>query len=224
MRRISNEPIVAAGAVAGYGPIFNAGLIHHDGCFHLFARGVRDSYRRNDGPGPLFLDYISDVLVFTSTDGVSYEFQQVLATSSPDDVCSYEDPRVQRVRSGSEEHIVMSYTNLPASDSGLPWRVGTHLLSYTNGRFRLDPSSGRVISPEGMKDKDAVIFNLHDGRIGLIHRIHPNIQLAIFHSLEELWDPRRLLGNAPARPLSAYAPPSVGRRPRRRRRRSAGCN
>ena len=65
VRRISDEPIVAAGTVPGYGPIFNAGLIHHEGFFHLFARGVRDSYRRNDGPGPLFLDYISDVLVFT---------------------------------------------------------------------------------------------------------------------------------------------------------------
>jgi hypothetical protein len=39
--------------VPGYGPIFNAGLIHHDGFLHLLARGVRDSYRRNDGPGPL---------------------------------------------------------------------------------------------------------------------------------------------------------------------------
>ena len=40
-----------------------------------------------------------------------------------------------------------------------------------------------------MKDKDAVIFNLRDGRVGLIHRIHPNIQLALFDSLDELWDP-----------------------------------
>ena len=34
-----------------------------------------------------------------------------------------------------------------------------------------------------------MIFNLRDGRVGLIHRIHPNIQLAIFDSLDELWDP-----------------------------------
>ena len=189
MRRISDEPIVAACAVAGYGPIFNAGLIYQDGRFHLFARGVRDSYRRNRGPGPLFLDYISDVLVFTSTDGNSYEFQQVLARSSPDDVYSYEDPRVQRVRSDDDEHIVMSYTNLPAPASGMPWRVGVHRLLYDDGCFRLDPTSGQVLGPDGMKDKDAVIFNLHDGRIGLIHRIHPNIQLAIFDSLDQLWEP-----------------------------------
>ena len=39
-----------ADSVPGYGPIFNAGVIHHDGRFHLFARGVRGGYRRNDGP------------------------------------------------------------------------------------------------------------------------------------------------------------------------------
>ena len=104
VQRISDEPIVAADSVPGYGPIFNAGVIHHDGRFHLFARGVRAGYRRNDGPGDRFLDYISDVLVFTSSDGRRYEFQQVLAAGSPDGVHSYEDPRVQRVSSGGSEH------------------------------------------------------------------------------------------------------------------------
>jgi predicted GH43/DUF377 family glycosyl hydrolase len=204
VRRISDEPIVAADTVPGYGPIFNAGVIRHDGFFHLFARGVRDSYRRNDGPGPLFLDYVSDVLVFTSTDGFSFAFQQVLARGSPDDVDSYEDPRVQRVRSGSDEQVVMSYTNLPSPDSGLPWRVGVHRLFYEDGRFHLDPTSGRVVSPAGTKDKDAVIFNLRDGRVGLIHRMHPNIQLAIFESLEELSSPPTGYWESHVRDLEAH--------------------
>ena len=55
---VSDAPIVAAGSVAGYGPIFNAGVIRRDEVFHLFARGVRDGYRLNDGPGPRFLDYV----------------------------------------------------------------------------------------------------------------------------------------------------------------------
>jgi beta-1,2-mannobiose phosphorylase / 1,2-beta-oligomannan phosphorylase len=33
-----------------------------------------------------------------------------------------------------------------------------------------------------------VIFNLRDGRVALIHRIHPNMQLAVFDSLDELGD------------------------------------
>jgi predicted GH43/DUF377 family glycosyl hydrolase len=189
VERISDEPIVKADSVPGYGPIFNAGVIHHDGRFHLFARGVRAGYRRNPGPGDLFLDYISDVLVFTSSDGHRYEFQQVLASASPDGVHSYEDPRVQRVSSGGAARVVMSYTNLPAPESGLPWRVGVHRLAYEDGRFRLNATSGRVVGPDGMKDKDAVIFNLRDGRVGLIHRVHPNIQLAVFDSLDEFWNP-----------------------------------
>ena len=149
---------------------------------------MRDGYQPNDGPGALFLDYISDVLVFTSDDGLRYELQQVLAAGSSD-VHSYEDPRVQRVRSAGAEHVVLSCTALPPPGSGLPWRIGAQRLAYTGDRFCLDPSSGRVVGPDGIKDKDAVIFNLRDGRIGLIHRIHPNMQLAIFDSLDRLWDP-----------------------------------
>jgi predicted GH43/DUF377 family glycosyl hydrolase len=189
VQRISDEPIVEANSVPGYGPIFNAGVIHHDGRFHLFARGVRAGHQRNDGPGDRFLDYISDVLVFTSNDGCCYEFQQVLAASSPGGVHSHEDPRVQRVSSGGRECVVMSYTNLPASESGLPWRIGVHRLAYKNGRFCLNPTSGRVVGPNAIQDKDAVIFNLRNGRVGVIHRIHPNIQLALFDSLDELCDP-----------------------------------
>jgi predicted GH43/DUF377 family glycosyl hydrolase len=190
MQRISDKPIVATDSLPGYGPIFNAGVIHRGGRFHLFARGVRAGYRRNDGPGDRFLDYISDVLVFTSDDGLCYEFQQVLAAGSPDGVHSYEDPRVQRVSSGgSSERVYMTYTDLPAPESRLPWRVGVHRLAYKDGRFSLNPSSGHVVGPNGVKDKDAVLFNLRDGRVGLIHRIHPNIQLALFDSLDELWDP-----------------------------------
>jgi predicted GH43/DUF377 family glycosyl hydrolase len=188
VQRVADVPIVTAGSVPGYGPIFNAGAIHHDGRFHLFARGVRDGYLRNGGPGALFLDYISDVLVFTSGDGLRFEFQQVLAAGSGE-VHSYEDPRVQRVRSAGAEHFVLSCTALPPPESGLPWRIGAQRLAYTGDRFSLDPSSGRVVGPDGIKDKDAVLFNLRDGRVGLIHRIHPNMQLALFDSLEALWHP-----------------------------------
>jgi predicted GH43/DUF377 family glycosyl hydrolase len=186
--RISAAPIVAAGSVRGYGPIFNAGVIRHQGVFHLFARGVRDGYRRNDGPGPRFLDYVSDVLVFTSLDGRTYAFQQVLAESAPD-VHVYEDPRVQLVRSGGEERIVMTYTNLPPPDSGRPWRIGVHRLGFEDGRFFLNRTSGRVVGPDGIPNKDAVLFNLRDGRVAMIHRVHPNMQLAVFDSLDGLWDP-----------------------------------
>jgi predicted GH43/DUF377 family glycosyl hydrolase len=188
VRRLSDAPVVGFGAVQGYGPIFNAGLIVQDGVYHLFARGVRAGYVRNTGPGPRFLDYISDVLVFTSADGRDYRFQQVLAKSTRTGVNCYEDPRIQRVQNGATETVVMTYTNLPSPASGKPWRIGVHRLGYADGSFFLNRTSGRVIGPEGWPDKDAVIFNLRDGRVALVHRIHPNMQLAIFDSLDELWD------------------------------------
>ncbi len=188
LRRLNGgAPIVGAGSVAGYGPIFNAGAIFWDGRFHLFARGVREGHSRNEGAGPRFLDYVSDVLVFTSLDGLEYEFQQVLARGSATGVHSYEDPRVQTVRSGGGEHLVMTYTSLPDPSSGRPWQVGMHRLKYADGRFALNRTSGRVIGPAGLQDKDAVVFNLRDGRLALIHRIHPNMQLALFDSLDHLY-------------------------------------
>ena len=190
VRRLRDTPVVEFGSVPGYGPIFNAGVIEVDGTFHLFARGVRDGYTRNRGFGARFVHYISDVLVFTSDDGLDYRFQQVLAAGSPGGIHSIEDPRVQRVHSGGAEHVMMTYTNLPDPASGLPWRVGVHRLVYADGHFALNRNSGRVVGPEDVPDKDAVIFNLRDGRVALIHRIIPDMQLALFDSLDELYDAR----------------------------------
>jgi predicted GH43/DUF377 family glycosyl hydrolase len=188
-RRLRDTPVVEFGAAAGYGPIFNAGVIAVDGVFHLFARGVRHGYRRGGDTRPRFVDYVSDVLVFTSEDGLDYRFQQVLATGADEGAYSLEDPRVQRVRSGGDEEVILTYTHLPAPESGQPWQVGLHRLRYEDGRFALNRDSGRIVGPAGVPDKDAVVFNLRDGRVALIHRIHPDIQLALFDSLEELYAP-----------------------------------
>ena len=83
----------------------------------------------------------------------------------------------------------MTYTNLPSPDSGRPWRIGVHRLGYEDGRFFLNRTSGRVVGPDGIPNKDAVLFNLRDGRVAMIHRVHPNMQLAVFDSLDDLWDP-----------------------------------
>ena len=170
----------------GYGAIFNAGLLFHEGKYHLFARGVREGYRRNDGTGPRFLDYISDVLVLTSSDGRDYRFEYVLARAGEGDVHCYEDPRVQKVRHGGEDRVVMTYTSLP-NESGRPWRIGAHRLVWREGRFHLDESTGRLLGPSDIANKDAIVFSLSDGRVAMIHRIHPDMQLAVFDDLEHLW-------------------------------------
>ncbi len=191
-RRLSERPVVASDSAPGYEAVFNAGLLFHDGTYHLFARGVRSGYRSNPGEGPRFLDYFSDILVFDSPDGLAYRFRYVLASAGVHALHAraLEDPRVQRVRNGSgTEHVVMTYTHLP-TDPAEPWRIGMHQLAYEPQaeRFLLDEDSGRLIGPDRVANKDAVVFNLADGRIALLHRIHPNIQLAIFDSLEHLWE------------------------------------
>lgn len=188
-RRLLAEPVVAAGSVPGYGPIFNAGVIHHDGRYHLFARAVRDGYRPNEKKGrgePRFLDYISDVLVFVSFDGVDYDFQQVLHRSDPNAV--YEDPRVQCVTSKGEPRFLLSYTHVPAASTGKPWRAGLTELYYAGGAFSCGPEL--LLGLENVPNKDVVLCNLEDGRIALIQRLErmaQNIQLATFDSLDELW-------------------------------------
>ena len=187
VRRLHDRPIVEAGTIPGYGAVFNAGLLHHADTFHLFARAVRNGYRRNEGAGPRFLDYISDIVVLTSKDGHDYEFAYVLGEAGAHGVHCFEDPRVQRVRSGPDEHIVMTYTSLAPEDSGRPWRIGAHRLDWDDDRFHLIEESGRLLGPDDVANKDAIVFSLSDERVALIHRIHPNMQLAVFDDLEHLW-------------------------------------
>ena len=66
VRRLATRPILEAGALPGYGPLFNAGLVHHEGRYHLFVRAVREGYRLGEQGGPRFVNYVSDIVVFTS--------------------------------------------------------------------------------------------------------------------------------------------------------------
>ena len=186
--RLQAAPVVEAGSVPGYGAVFNAGLTHMDGRYHLFARAVRDGYTRNLLEGPRFHNYISDIVVFSSSDGHDYRFEYVLAEAGDHGVHCFEDPRVQLVMSEGVEHLVMTYTNLPPEFSGMPWRIGAHRLRWSNRRFWLAEGSGRLLGPCGIENKDAVIFNLSDGRVVLMQRIHPNMQIAVFDDLDHLWD------------------------------------
>ncbi len=191
--RLSDEPILQPGDAIGYGALFNAGLVQHDGRFHLFVRGIRDGYRRNPNHasqgGPRFLDYISDVLLFTSDDGTRYVFDSVLLRSEGD-VYAIEDPRVQLVASDGVDHLVMTYTRLPHEGSGRPWQIGAHrlVLDSVSNRLVVDHTTERVLGPAHLPDKDAVVFNLSDGRVAFMHRIHPDMQIAVFDDIDDLWN------------------------------------
>ncbi|MFZ6005222.1 MAG: hypothetical protein ACOYXM_14955 [Actinomycetota bacterium] len=204
VRRLRDRPIVEAHSVPGYGPLFNAGVLHHAGAFHLFVRAVREGYRPGDGSGPRFVDYVSDIVVFTSPDGHDYEFAYVLAAAGTATLECVEDPRVQWVVQDDLAHLVMTYTHLPISGEG-PWRIGAHRLHWTGQRFELDEASGRLLGPDAVPNKDAVVFTLDDGRVAMIHRVHPDMQLAIFDDLEHLWNAPQDYWDAHMAELDAHA-------------------
>ena len=188
VRRLCDRPIVEAGTVPGYGPLFNAGVLHHAGLYHLFVRAVRDGYRRGEGTGPRFVDYVSDIVVFTSADGLRYEYGYVLASAGIGAALSFEDPRVQWVEDRGDRRLVMTYTQVPPPGDG-PWRIGAHFLHWDGKRFELEEATGQLLGPAEVANKDAVVFTLSDGRVALIHRVHPDMQLAVFDDLEHLWHP-----------------------------------
>ena len=81
----------------------------------------------------------------------------------------------------------MTYTNLPPAWTDCRGGSACIAWSSTTAASIWTGTSGRVIGPEHIGNKDAVIFNLTDGRVALMHRIHPNIQLAVFDSLDAMW-------------------------------------
>jgi predicted GH43/DUF377 family glycosyl hydrolase len=186
VERLGDRPILDAGTLEGYGPLFNAGLVHHDGRYHLFVRAVRDGYGKGDPNGPRFIDYVSDIVVFDSDDGHSYEYGYVLAEAGLAGALCFEDPRVQKVPFRGETNLVMTYTHLPPPGEG-PWRIGAHRLHWDGKRFALDHQSAQLLGPANIENKDAVIFTLNDGKVALIQRISPNMQLAVFEDLDHLW-------------------------------------
>jgi predicted GH43/DUF377 family glycosyl hydrolase len=188
VHRLSAVPLVGPGDAPGYSAIFNAGLLHHDGVYHLFARGIRDGYVRNTGEGVRYLNYISDVLLFTSVDGLAYTFVDVLLRSDECGLFAIEDPRVQRVMSNGEEHIVMTYTKLYDASFERPWQIGAHRLVTDGEHLVVDHASAITLGHSQLADKDALVFNLADGRVAFMHRLHPDMQIAIFDDLDHLWN------------------------------------
>jgi predicted GH43/DUF377 family glycosyl hydrolase len=211
---LRDRPIVEAGGVLGYGPLFNAGVLHHAGLYHLFVRAVRDGYRPGDGTGARFVDYISDIVEFTSADGKRYEYGYVLASAGTGGALCYEDPRVQWVEDHGTKRLVMTYTHVPPPGSG-PWRIGAHRLHWDGRRFELEEATGQLLGPPGVENKDAAVFTLSDGRVAFIHHVRSGMQLALFGDLEHLWHPpdgywADHLANLASHTLLAPSPGALG--------------
>ena len=187
--RLGDHPVAGPSSVPGYEAVFNAGLIYHAGVYHMFARAIRCGYRVNPEflvkPGLVdrFLDYVSDIVVLTSTDGTDYRFAYVLVPAGTGGAVCFEDARAQWVAN----ELVLTYTWVPPAERR-PWRIGAHRLRWDGGRFWLQEESARLLGPSGVENKDGVVFELVDGRVALVHRVWPYMHLALFDSLDDLWD------------------------------------
>lgn len=173
------------------GAVFNPAAWFDGHDIHLLFRAIPDGYRRiplesppERGPDKGFDDYISLIGYAKSTDGTSFDVRldPLIKPDASFDRYGAEDPRVSLL----DGRYLITYTALAAEafaeEDGI--RVG---LASTADFVNVEKHG--VVGPSE-RDKDAVIFpDRIGGRIAMLHRIVPNIQIAYFEDFEELCRP-----------------------------------
>ena len=171
--------------------VFNPGAWYEDGLVHLIFSAIPAGYKRieldDPEPGELgtgFDNYVSYLGYASSTDGVNFTWQETpfIAPDAPFDRYGAEDARISKI----DDTFLITYTGLGQPAFGDIDGVRISLASTQD--FRHVTKHG-VIGPP-MRDKDAVIFPRRiGGRIAMLHRINPNIQLIYFEDLDQLCAP-----------------------------------
>lgn len=187
--RYAHNPVLKANPQREWeaGAVFNCGAtISEDGSVYLLYRAIPQGYNRKpEGPG--YDNYISSIGCAVSEDG--YRFtrfpQPVIEPQEEYERFGCEDPRVTRLKLGDEILYLVTYTALSApAFSG----TGNRVALASTKDLRTFHKHGVVIP--GLEDKDTVIFpELVGGRIVMLHRVAPNIQIVYFESLEQLLHP-----------------------------------
>lgn len=194
------HPILAPQATLPWasGAVFNPAAWYDDGRVHLLFRAVPDGYRRIElhhaAPGEPttgYDGYISYIGYASSPDGVHFSCRETpfIAPDADFDRHGAEDPRISKV----DGHFLITYTALshPAFGEVDGVRIG---LASTQ-TFEAVRKHGVVGPPT--RDKDAVIFPRRiGGRIAMLHRIVPDIQIVFFDDLEQLFAPPAALWEA----------------------------
>lgn len=173
------------------GAVFNPGAWYDGETVHMLFRAVPsgysaiDLYHHTDGELSIgYDDYISYIGYASSSDGVHFDVRSdpFLSPDEPFDRFGAEDPRISRL--GETYWITYSALASPAFDMDARVRIG--LASTTD--FQGVVKHG-VVGPD-MRDKDAVIFPaLIGGRIAMLHRIVPSIQIIYFEDVAQLCRP-----------------------------------
>ena len=175
------------------GAVFNPGTWFEDGTLHMLFRGIPKGYKRKvlENPKPTGPDvgwddaYISYIGYASSSDGINFDWRETPFIDLEEEFNKYgaEDPRISKI----DDEYLITYTALryPAFDERDSGRIG---LASTRD-FKTISRNG-IAGPLDVSDKDAVIFPRRiDGKIVMLHRIVPNIQLITFEDLEQLHNP-----------------------------------
>ena len=189
LQRYTHNPILKPDTARKWesGAVFNCGAtLSEDDRVYLLYRAVSAGYTRKlDGGG--YDNYVSCIGCAVSQDGINFvRFEQpVIQPTEEWERYGCEDPRITMLEMDGRPLYLITYTALSApAFSGRGDRVA---LASTED-FRTFHKHG-VIIPD-LNDKDAVIFpELIQGKIAMLHRVAPNIQIVYFENLEQLLNP-----------------------------------
>jgi predicted GH43/DUF377 family glycosyl hydrolase len=173
------------------GAVFNPGAWYDGELVHLLYRAIPAGYRRvtvaGAAPGEPqhgYDDYVSYIGYASSPDGLRFTAHAIpfLAPDADFDRYGAEDPRISRI----DGTYLIAYTALSHPAFGAEDGVRIGLASTSDFR---DVRKHGVVGPP-VRDKDAVIFPRPiRGRIAMLHRIVPDVQVVFFDDLEQLFRP-----------------------------------
>lgn len=188
------------------GAIFNPGAWQEDGVVHLLFRAIPGGHKRyrlatpDSEPARYgFEPYVSSVGYASSTDGLHF-IRRPTPLILPDteiDAFGAEDARVTRI----DDTFLITYTALSraAFDPDCVWHIGL----ATTKDFVTVTKHGAIGPP--VPSKDTAIFPRRiGGRICMLHRIVPDIQLITFDDMEQLMAPPSSLWRAHLDTLSEH--------------------
>ncbi len=189
LQRYDGNPILTANPERSWeaGAVFNCGAaLGPDGRFYLLYRAIPAGYKPfPDRHG--YDNYISYVGLATSEDGIRFERAEepALSPTEPWEIWGCEDPRVNPLEIDGRRLYLITYTAMSApAFSGRGDRVAV----ASTEDFQAFTKHGVVI-PD-LNDKDAVIFpEPIGGKIVMLHRVPPDIQIVYFDDLDHLLHP-----------------------------------
>lgn len=189
LERYKNNPILKPDDFkdSDIGAVFNCGVTAtKTGEIVMLFRIAPSGYTK-DPSGNGYTNYVSSIGSAVSKDGYSFSVDEKAVITPREEWDRYgcEDPRITRFADKDKETFLVTYTALSSpAFSG----KGDRVALATTEDFKNFNRHGVIIP--GLNDKDAVFFPERiNGRIALIHRIPPDIQIVYFDDMEEVVKP-----------------------------------